>query len=282
MDPLITRFLSYISSEKGFSPHTKRAYRCDLMKLMQFEKDLKRLKQERLVQFIAHLQSQGLASASVYRLLMAIKTFYRFLLKEGEIKEDPTQLLDAPKLWELIPDVLTVDEIDQLVATIEGDSMLERRDVAIVELLYSSGIRVSELCALNLHDIADNSVRVLGKGNKERVVPLAKSAIDKIDHYLACREGDTKALFLSRKGKRIDRVQIYRRLKNWAKKAEISKRISPHTFRHSFATHLLEGGADLRVIQELLGHADIETTDRYTHLSRSHLQNSFQRFHPRG
>jgi integrase/recombinase XerD len=185
-------------------------------------------------------------------------------------------------MWQLIPEVLTVEEVTRFLGAPDRETAVGARDFAIFQVMYASGLRVSELCGLNIGDISDDQVRVRGKGNKERVVPIAASAVAAVDHYLvhSRKEGDG-ALFLSNRGQRIDRVAVWERVKFYAKKAVISKEISPHTLRHSFATHLLENGADLRVIQELLGHANIATTDRYTHVSRKHLHAAFEKFHPK-
>jgi integrase/recombinase XerD len=178
--------------------------------------------------------------------------------------------------------VLSVGEVTALLAQPNPEERIGARDKAMLEVLYASGLRVSELCGLNIQDVGEEAVRVKGKGSKERVVPIAKSALNTVDHYLGkFREDKEGALFLGSQGKRLDRITVWSRVKFYAKKAGITKSISPHTLRHSFATHLLENGADLRVIQEMLGHANIGTTDRYTHISRKHLHEAFERFHPR-
>lgn len=199
------------------------------------------------------------------------------------ISHDPTLYLDSPKLWQLLPEVLSCAEVDGLLAMPDTTTDIGARDKAILEVLYASGLRVSEVCSLDLHDLDDEMVKVTGKGGKQRVVPIAASAVKWVDHYLLHhRKGEEKeeALFLSMKGKRVDRIAIWNRLKQYAKQAGIQKNISPHTLRHSFATHLLENGADLRVIQEMLGHASIATTDRYTHIQQRYLQEAFEKFHP--
>ncbi len=288
-DSNVEEFLVYLAAEKGAAKNTSDAYRRDLALFWrQLEKEgiqsFQDVREKELVSFLAFLKGQSYASSSICRALVAIKTLFRFLKKEGKIKEDVTHYLDSPKMWQLIPEVLTMEEMERLLAAPESTTPEGARDKAILEVLYASGLRVSEVCGLNIHDLDDSFVRVKGKGGKERVIPIAKVAIDAVDHYLVnFRQGaeEEKALFLSTKGKRIDRVTVWKRVKFYAKKADIQRKISPHTLRHSFATHLLENGADLRVIQEMLGHASVATTDRYTHVSQKHLQAAFESFHPR-
>ena len=196
-------------------------------------------------------------------------------MKEGIVSQNPMQHIDLPKLWNRLPDVLTIDEVQSMLSMASGG-----RDKAILYLLYSTGIRVSELVALDVTDISPQSIRVIGKGRKERIVPIAEMAFKMVSAYI--KEMKRKgALFVSKSGKRIDRHAVWRLIRMYAKKAGIEKTISPHTFRHSYATHLLTNGADLRVIQEFLGHADISTTEQYTHLSQNELRRSFDTFHPR-
>ncbi len=191
-------------------------------------------------------------------------------------------LLESPKIWQLIPDILSLSEMECLLKQPNPDSAKGARDRAILEVLYASGLRVSELCQLKIEDVDDAYVKVNGKGGKEKVVPIGKKAIAAIDYYLSFRDGTNQnALFISNKGKPIHRVGVWKMVKRYAMQAGIRKNIFPHTFRHSFATHLLDNGADLRVIQEMLGHASIDSTDRYTHISCKHLHEAFQKFHPR-
>ena len=209
---------------------------------------------------------------------------FRFIKKEGGISSDPSVLLDSPKLWQLIPEVLTESEVNRLLEMPDLNTEEGTRDRAILETFYATGIRVSELCSLNIYDVGDSEVRVIGKGGKERVVPIGEEALNAIDRYLSeyrNEKGDNLPLFLSKKGKRMRRESVWERIKTYAYSAEITKTISPHSLRHSFATHLLDHGADLRIIQELLGHSDIGTTDRYTHLSKKRLFDAFDKFHPR-
>lgn len=218
-------------------------------------------------------------------MLVAIKVFFRFLKKEGLISVDLGCYFETPKIWQLIPEVLQIGEVDALLSQPKIDDRIGARDKAILELLYATGMRVSELCGLCIHDLSDTFVKVQGKGNKERIIPVGKKAIVAVDHYLVHYRGEVREengpLFVTSGGKPIDRIMVWNRVKMYAKKAGIAKSISPHTLRHSFATHLLEGGADLRLIQDMLGHEDIGTTDRYTHVSGSRLRAAFKEFHPR-
>ena len=276
-------FISYIASEKGLAPNTVISYKADIRAFLQHtNKPLEQCSEEDIASFLGAKRKAQSSSASVARALVAIKVFFRFLKREDYIKTDITQLLSTPKLWQLIPEVLTLDEVNQLLAAPDRSSKIGARDHAILETLYATGIRVSEICGLNIADVGKDAIRVLGKGSKERLVPIGQPALNAIDHYLLHhREDDNKALFLSSKSQRIDRQAIWRRIKFYAAHAGIGKPISPHTLRHSFATHLLENGADLRIIQEMLGHASVATTDRYTHISKDRLHSAFDTFHPR-
>lgn len=277
----IEGFLSYLGSEKGLSKNTLEAYGRDIRFLTQFLQG-KAATEEEILGFLRTLKDKGFASSSICRTLVAVKVFFRFLKKEELIAKDPTIHLDSPKLWQLIPEVLTINEVARLLAQPNPESRIGARDKAMLEVLYASGLRVSELCGLNMQDVGEEAVRVRGKGSKERVVPIAQTALKTVDHYLGkFREDKEEALFLGSQGKRIERTAVWARVKFYAKKAGILKEISPHTLRHSFATHLLENGADLRVIQEMLGHANVGTTDRYTHISHKHLHEAFEKFHPR-
>lgn len=279
---MLEEFLSYLGAEKGLSKNTLEAYGRDISLFLNYSHNKIDVLQDEILGFFRYLKDKGYAAASICRMVVAVKVFFRFLKKEGHIKSDPTLYLDSPKMWQLIPEVLTFAEVTALLQQPDTDSFQGARDRAILEVLYASGLRVSELCNLNIENVDDIFVRVTGKGNKERVVPIAPSAIEKIDHFLGKFRNDKEgALFITEKGRRIDRVMVWKRVKFYAKKAGITKEISPHTLRHSFATHLLENGADLRVIQEMLGHANIGTTDRYTHISQKHLHEAFAKFHPR-
>ena len=291
MELALNDFLSYVTSERGFSPHTVAAYRRDIEMLLELLKKKGKgaigdVIEGDIIDFLSQLKNEQYASSSVCRALVAVKVFFRFLKREKWITVDPTVHLDSPKLWQLIPEVLTCDEVNRLLNCPDPMDPVGGRDRAIFEVIYASGLRVSEVCGLNLFDIGENTVRVKGKGGKERIVPIAQAAIAAVDHYLVHYRGAPAAgkdlpLFVTSKGKRIDRTLVWQRIKHYGRQAGIMKPISPHTLRHSFATHLLENGADLRVIQEMLGHASIATTDRYTHISQQHLTQAFSSFHPR-
>jgi integrase/recombinase XerD len=278
----------HLLAERGLAKNSIEAYQRDNEHFCLFltEKgkcDLTSVTVEDILGFLSELKEKKYASSSMCRMLISIKVFFRFLKKEKVISENIAEHFESPKLWQLIPEVLSVEEVELLLKAPDTDSLQGARDKAILEVLYASGLRVSELCHLNLSDVHDAYVRVKGKGGKERLVPIAEPAIKAIDHYLGSfRQNDgNPALFLSSGGKRIDRVSVWRQIKRYAKRVGLTKKISPHTLRHSFATHLLENGADLRVIQEMLGHAHIATTDRYTHVSQAHLAQAFHAFHPR-
>lgn len=288
MDRAFLDFLAYIASEKGLAVNTVKAYRSDLILFFSHQKitDPTSVTEQDVIAFLSHLKESRYAASSICRILVALKVFFRFLTKEKFILADPTLYLETPKLWQLIPEVLTLQEVEALLKAPDPSIRSGARDRALLEVLYASGLRVSELCSLNVLDVDDQVVRVRGKGGKERIVPIGKVAIAAIDAYLGtfCQKEEEKKhapLFTTDKGKRIDRTFVWKQIKRYAKTAGITKKISPHTLRHSFATHLLENGADLRVIQEMLGHASVSTTDRYTHISQQHLTRAFDAFHPR-
>lgn len=276
-------FLSYIASEKGLSPHTIEAYGRDIRGLIDFVSgkgilDPKKLTEGHIVGYLGALHGREQASASIARALMAIKVLFRFWKREGVVGTNVALYMDSPRLWQLIPAVLTSEEVERLLAIPNTNTFIGARDRAIFEMLYGSGLRVSEVCTLGVHDVDDTFVRVMGKGRKERIVPVGREAIAALDHYLLNHRNDSEgALFLSRRGKPIERTVVWKRIKSYAVQADIEKNVSPHTLRHSFATHLLDNGADLRVIQEMLGHASIGTTDRYTHVSHTRLQAEFEK-----
>lgn len=280
MSPALAEFLAYLRSERGLSPHTVEAYHHDIATFLG-DKAPGQVTQEMV---LIHFKGTSYATATIARKLIALKVFFRFLVREGQLTTNVAHTLESPKLWQLIPEILSHDEVERLLAAPDPETFVGARDRAILETLYASGLRVSELCGLEMTDVDDVTVRVLGKGGKERLVPIGRKALSAIDHYLVTyRDGfaDQKRLFLSNKGKPIDRITVWKRIKHYAKEAGIEKTISPHTLRHAFATHLLDGGADLRVIQEMLGHASIATTDRYTHMSRRGVQEAFKKFHPK-
>lgn len=288
MQTQISDFLLYLGSEKGLAKNSLLAYQRDLRLFLNIiqEKGLKAwsdLSEGEIVAFVQHMQRKGAASSSIYRALMAIKGLLRYLRRERQIPSELLMDIESPKVWQLIPEVLSEQEVTQLLEVADSKTLLGARDLAILLMLYGSGLRVSELCGLNIQDLDETFVRVKGKGGKERLVPVAKRAVDAVDHYLGQfrQEEKEEALFLSANGRRIDRIEVWNLVKKRAKQAGITRRISPHTLRHCFATHLLEHGADLRVIQEMLGHASIATTDRYTQISHKHLSEAFEKFHPR-
>lgn len=282
-------FLLYVASEKGLSQNTIEAYERDILSLIKFVQnksilDFKEIEETHLIEFLSYLKSESYATSSIARTFIACKVFFRFLKKEGIVSQDITFYLSTPKLWQLIPEVLTIEEVEKLLKECDFKEEDGALDLAVLELLYSSGLRVSEICSLKISDIDDIFVKVMGKGRKERIVPVGKKAIWAIDHYLSFRDRHAdrhETLFLNKRGNPLNRIAIWKMVKKYAKKAGIIKNISPHTLRHSFATHLLDNGADLRIIQECLGHASIGTTDRYTHISKKKLQESFDSFHPR-
>lgn len=289
-DLYIADFLAYLTSERGLSPNTIEAYGRDVRALAGFlEKNgiasFPQVDQDEILGFIQILKGSSYASSSICRTLIAVKVFFRFLKKEGVLTADVTSFFETPKLWQLIPEVLTVEEVEALLNAPDPQGFLGARDKAILETLYATGIRVTECCNLKIADVDDHFVKVQGKGKKERVVPIGKKAIAAIDHYLLHfrteAKGDDDFLFVTRSQKKIDRIAVYKQVRLYAKKAGIVKNVSPHTLRHSFATHLLENGADLRLIQDMLGHEDIATTDRYTHVTHNQLKKAFDAFHPR-
>lgn len=283
----IDDFATYLISERGLSLNTLEAYRRDIESFHLFLKssfvqEWKEITQQHVINFLAYKKTSDYASASLSRLLIAIKVFFRFLKREGIVPDNITLLLTSPKIWQLIPDVLSIEEMERLLEIPDCSEEKGARNRAILEVLYACGLRVSELCGLKISDVDDEFLRVKGKGGKERFVPIGRQAIASIDQYLNFRDGAREeALFVGKNGRVIDRIHVWRLVKRYAQEAGIIKTIFPHTFRHSFATHLLDNGADLRIIQELLGHASISSTDRYTHVSCSHLHESFNAFHPR-
>ena len=288
----VEEFILYLGSERGLSINTIEAYQRDLHLFYHYLftqgiKPIGAIEERDVMGFLSFLDKKGYANSSSYRTLMALKIFFRFLRKEDKISLDPTCHLEAPKLWQLLPEVLTEEEVIALLNAPEADCFIGARDNAILEVLYACGLRVSELCHLNIYDIQDDLIKVKGKGGKERIVPIAKVAVNAVDRYLTefrsewFEDALGEPLFVTEKGKRVNRTLVWHRVKIYIKKAGINKRISPHSLRHSFATHLLHHGADLRIIQEMLGHADIATTDRYTHLSKEELFAKFKNFHPR-
>lgn len=283
----LKEFLDYLSSERGLSQNTIQAYNRDISAFISFLQSLGKTVQEvtedQLASFLEFLLKQKYAPTSRGRALIALKVFFRFLKREGLLTENPAFYISSPKLWQMIPEVLSEEEVLSLLSSPDRSTEEGSRDAAILELLYSSGLRVSELCSLKIKDVEDTFVKVLGKGSKERLVPIGEPASEALDHYLGQwrMDGEQPELFLNKKGKGITRQNVWSLIKFYAKACSLQKDVTPHTLRHSFATHLLNHGADLRIIQELLGHASISSTERYTHVSKSHLSEAFNRCHPR-
>lgn len=276
----LQEYLLYLAAEKGLSKNTRLAYETDVSGFLKFlgAEPLESLKEEKVTSYLQKRKHEGLATSSLNRLLIALKVFLKFLKREGIIQANPAQFLPQAKDWRQIPEVLTEEEIKRLLSAPES-----LQDRAILELLYSSGLRVSELCHVRIQDLDEKMIRVFGKGSKERLVPIGAPALLAIDNYLAARGEDEQApwLFIGKAGKPITRMAVWQIVKKHASIAIPAKCVTPHTLRHSFATHLLDHGADLRVIQEMLGHATIASTDRYTHISKSRLLAAFHEFHPR-
>jgi integrase/recombinase XerD len=286
----------HLKLERSLSPRSVEAYLRDLAKLRAYAEQQTPplapadVRLDDLQDFVTHTVRAGLAATSQARLLSAIRGFYRHLLREKVVREDPTELLDSPRIGRHLPTFLTVPEVDALVNAIDMSRPLAHRDRAMVETLYGCGLRVSELCALRrswLH-FSEGFIRVIGKGDKERLVPIGPEAIRQIERYIAdervhlpVKPKAEDIVFLNQRGGALSRVSVFNLVKALAVKAGIHKTISPHTFRHSFATHLVEGGADLRAVQEMLGHASITTTEIYTHLDREYLRSNILQFHPR-
>ncbi len=291
----LEEFINYLAVERGLSNNTLMAYRRDLAQYFSFmgekkSKDARAIERKDITDFMQDQKGRGLSTTSICRSLSAIKMFHRFLVREGLAKTDPTNLIDMPKLWKRIPDVLSVPEIEAVLSAAKGGHWQAVRDRAILELFYASGMRVSELINLKLDSInlEVGYVRCIGKGRKERIIPVGKRAREALEKYCAAarqklNKGNVSSvLFLSRLGKKMSRQSAWKIIKHYARKANIKKEIKPHTLRHSFATHLLEHGADLRSVQEMLGHADISTTQIYTHVDKERLKAVHKQFHPRG
>ncbi len=291
----IDDFLNYLAVERGLADNTLLAYRRDLTKYAAFLKERGvehggQVSRQHVTDFMFSQKTAGLSATSICRALSAVKMFHRFLVREGLAPEDPTNLVDTPKLWKRVPDAMTTGEIEAMINATQGNGWQVIRDKAILELFYASGMRVSELVNLNVESINFDIgyVRCIGKGRKERIIPVGKRAREAVQRYCEtsrkrlAKEKGSPVLFLSRLGKKISRQSIWKLIKGYARKAKISKEIKPHTLRHSFATHLLEHGADLRSVQEMLGHSDISTTQIYTHVDRERLKSIHKQFHPRG
>ena len=292
-DNLIRRYIAHLRLEKGMSNNTIEAYIDDIEKLLRYLdiaglswKDVER---NTLINFVCTLQDLGISARSQARVISGIKNFFRFTVLDGYLEEDPSEQLDAPRLGKHLPAILTVDEINTMIASIDLSQPEGQRNRAILEVLYSCGIRVSELVNLRLSQLYldDEYICVEGKGGKQRLVPISPSAIDEIMLYLQYRSkldikpGEEDFLFLNRRGRHMTRVMVFYIVRNTCERCGIRKKVSPHTLRHSFATHLLENGANLRAIQNMLGHESITTTEIYTHLDRQFLRHEIIMHHPR-
>lgn len=287
--------MDYLSVERGLAPNTIQAYARDLRSFAEFLEKRGAASPDKtthkdITEFMWRRKESGLAPNSISRAVVAIRVFYRFLLREQKIKNDPTSVLDSPKLWKRIPDALGVGEVEKLITRPDIRDLFGARDRAILELLYATGIRASEMVNLNLNDLnlGVGFLKCTGKGQKERIVPLGKKAQTAVSAYiqkarpkLLQSKKSNSGLFLTRLGKKMSRQMLWKIVKRYAQRAGIKKEITPHTLRHSFATHLLERGADLRVVQELLGHADIATTQIYTHVDKERLKAIHKKYHPR-
>ena len=291
----LERFQEYLALEDGASPRTLEAYGRDLARLAVWctTKGVAApaaLTPALLRDFVYHLKDMGLSPASIRRSVSATRTYFKFMIGEGRMLSDPSERLETPRKWRTLPEVLTVDEVNRLLAAVSLDERLVFRDRAMLELAYGAGLRVSEWIELGVQDLMldDGVLRVFGKGSKERLVPIGRAAIGAVGMYLRelrprLERGEGKGrLFLNARGKPLSRMGAWKILRKYVGLAGIEKHVSPHTLRHSFATHLLEGGADLRAVQEMLGHADISTTQIYTHVDREYLRSVHKQFHPRG
>ncbi|MCQ2207727.1 MAG: site-specific tyrosine recombinase XerD [Paludibacteraceae bacterium] len=290
--PIIKEYNSYIRLERSLSDNTRVAYLEDLAKLMDYLKgtgvDIQNVEREHIENFLIDLSDLGITPRSRARIISGIKAFFQFLLMTDKREDDPTALIEMPQIGKHLPEVLSIEEIDAMEGAIDLTQPQGHRNKAIIEVLYSCGLRVSEMLNLKISDIyiTEQFITVVGKGNKQRLVPISESAIKYINYWLEDRDelnikkGCEDYVFLNRRGGQLSRIMVFNIIKDLAAKAEIQKTISPHTLRHSFATHLLEGGANLRDIQEMLGHKSILTTEIYTHIDQNLLRETINLFHP--
>ncbi|MCX7941250.1 MAG: site-specific tyrosine recombinase XerD [Endomicrobia bacterium] len=296
-DLLVEKFLEFVKLEKGLSTNTVLAYRRDLLQYFNYlksaGKDIHTVNADDITEFLWLLKEKNLKTNSIYRKTSCISQFHKFVLAEEITKNDPVELISRPKLQRKLPQVLTVEEVEKILNFIPEKKFNDIRNKAMIEVLYATGMRVSELVNLKFDqvDLRNKFIRVLGKGAKERIVLLNNKSISAIKDWLEIREAKfnnkisknyDQYIFLSKLGKPISRIDFWEQLKNYVRQAGITKNVSPHTLRHSFATHMLKYGADLRVVQELLGHSDISTTQIYTHIDRQHLKELHKKYHPRG
>jgi len=292
----INGFRSYLKLEKFLSPNSVEAYLQDMDKLQQFAVSLvpqrkpETISTQDLKAFIQWINELGMMPTSQARILSGIKAFYKFLLMENLLSHDPSELIESPRLQRKLPDTLNILEIDALIGAIDLSKPDGMRNKTMLEVLYSCGLRVTELITLKISNLylKDDFIKILGKGNKERLVPIGEQAskmltiyLQEIRVHLSIKKGQEDYVFLSKRGAALSRVMVFMIIKSLAEKIGLKKSISPHTFRHSFATHLIEGGADLRAVQEMLGHESITTTEIYTHLDREYLRETIIQYHPR-
>ncbi len=291
---ILTKYRSYLLLERGLSPNTQEAYLRDVKRFLEFADDkgiaLREMKLDDIHRFTWELSELGIGSRSMARIISSVRSFCYFLLLDGYIDADPTELLRTPSFGKHLPEVLSLEEVDAIIAAIDLSHRDGQRDRTMIEMLYSCGLRVSELCHLQLTDLYldDEYIRVTGKGNKERLVPISPRAIKELKMWfidrsqIIPREGEENYVFISAaRRQHLSRITVFHNLRHFAELAGITKNISPHTFRHTFATHLLEGGANLRVIQMMLGHESITTTEVYTHLDTQYLHEQILRYFPR-
>ncbi len=294
MKELLDKFIDYLSLEAGLSKNTTESYRRDLKGYIEFLQGKKihsvdRISGREVTGFLVQLSGKGLAATSIARKLSCLRRFHRFLVSEEQAAYDPTGALDSPRPWKKLPYVLTIDEMKKLLDQPKGSRILTLRDKAMLEFLYATGVRISEMITTKRKNLLAEVelVRVIGKGQKERIVPIGRHALAAVERYLdrsrpeLANEHSEDVLFLNRRGRPFSRMGLWKILRKYVVQAGIAKRVTPHTIRHSFATHLLEAGADLRAVQEMLGHADISTTQIYTHLDREHLKQEHRDHHPR-
>jgi integrase/recombinase XerD len=288
-------FKAWLQLEKSLSDHSVEAYLRDIEKLTQFlslqptASAIDNIRLPDLQAFLKWISGLGMTASSQSRIISGIRSFYKYCMQEGLVKQDPTLLLETPKLRRTLPDFLSVDEIDRIVKTIDLSKPEGERNRAILETMYSCGLRVSELVSLRISSLYPDLgfIKVIGKGDKERLVPIGNTALkfiaiyrDQVRVHTQIKKGNEDILFLNRRGAGLSRQMIFILLKDLVRESGIKKTVSPHTFRHSFATHLVEGGADLRAVQEMLGHESITTTEIYTHLDRAYLRETLKKFHP--
>ncbi len=294
MNELIEEFLSYLSVERGLAKNTLESYKRDLVRFFDYLKSrritsVSNITRQKITSFMLSEKDRGLSSNSISRELACLKSFFKFLVRENKIKEDITSVIESPKLWKRLPDTLSLAEVEMLLKAPNIRDLMGARDRASLELMYATGMRVSELINLKMDDVnmEVGFVKCFGKGGKERIVPFGKKAKESVEKYLEkarssfLKKKVSNFLFLTRLGKPMSRQTFWKTIKKYAREAGIKKKIAPHSLRHSFATHILERGADLRIVQEMLGHSDISTTQVYTHVSKDRLKSIHHKFHPR-